>query len=90
MGAELFGIDKGMTWSLLHKELLTTNKIVILTDSRSGIEALMSSSPKHQSYLVDNIKKKAQYLRESNMEVTIQWCPLHVGLDGNMEADSIA
>ena len=90
MGAELFGIDKGMTWSLLHKELLSTNKIVILTDSRSGIEALMSSTPKHQSYLVDSIKRKAKYLKDDNMEITIQWCPSHVGLEGNTEADTIA
>ena len=90
MGAELFGIDKGMTWTLMHKELLATNKIVILTDSRSGIEALMSSTPKHQSFLVDNIKQKAKYLKEDHMEITIQWCPSHVGLQGNTEADSVA
>ena len=66
MGAELFAIDKGMTWTLLHKELLTTNKVVILTDSRSGIEALKNHAPKHQSYLADAIKRKAKLLTRQN------------------------
>ena len=87
MGAELFAIDKGMTWTLLHKELLATNKVVILTDSRSGIEALKNISPKHQSYLADAIKRKAKLLTEDSMDITIQYIPGHVGIEGNEVAD---
>ena len=91
MSAELFAIDKGMTWLLLHKEMLLTTKVVFLTDTRSGIEALANSKPKLQSHLINNIKNKSHDLtNESNIEVTIQWIPSHVGVDGNEEADKIA
>ena len=74
---------------MLHKEILDTNKVVFLTDSRSGIEALKNRAPKHQSYIVNNIKQKAYSLSDT-MEVTIQWLPSHVGLMGNEEVDNIA
>ena len=90
MGAELFAIDKGMIWILFHQEILTTNKIVLLTDSRAGIEAIRNPKPKHQSHIIDAIKRKAQLLADSNMDITIQWLPSHVGLEGNEEVDTIA
>ena len=90
MGAELYAIDKAMTWILLHKELLTTDKTVILTDSRSGIEALKAKQAKRQSHLLDSIKQKAQLLADANMDVTIQYLPGHVGIEGNEQADSVA
>ena len=91
MSAELYAIDKGLTWLLLHKEVLPIEQVVILTDSRSGIEALNKSTPKYQSHRIDTIKKKAQDLRaEANIEITIQWIPSHVGIEGNEEADETA
>ena len=90
MGAELFALDKGMTWILLHQEILITNKIVLLTDSRAGIEAIRNPKPKHQSHIIDAIKQKAQHLYDSNMDITIQWIPSHVGLEGNEAVDIIA
>ena len=50
----------------------------------------MSRTPKHQSFLVDNIKQKAKYLKENNMEITIQWCTAHCGVEGNTVADNVA
>ena len=83
--------NKGLTWLLLHKEILPIEQVVILTDSRSGIEALNKSTPKYQSHRIDTIKKKAQDLRaEANIEITIQWIPSHVGIEGNEEADETA
>ena len=90
MGAELFAIDKGMTWLLLHKEMMTINKAVFLTDSRSGIETIKNNTPKHQSHIANAIKFKAQLLAEDNIDVTLQWLPSHVGLEGNEEVDNIA
>ena len=91
MSAELYAIDRGMTWLLLHKEILLINQVVFLTDSRSGIEALRKSTPKFQSHRINTIKQKAQDLAtEANMEITIQWIPSHVGVQGNEEADKIA
>ena len=93
MSAELYALDKGMTWLMLHKEILLTNKVVFLTDSRSSIEAMKNSRPRYQSFLLNNIKQKAQDLltdTENSFEVTIQWIPSHVGIDGNEKADEIA
>ena len=91
MSAELIAIDKGMTWLLLHKELLLIDQVVFLTDSRSGIEALKNYTPKHQSHTINSIKWKAQDLKaEANMDITIQWIPSHVGVEGNEEADVTA
>ena len=90
MGAELFAIDKGMTWLLLHKEMMLINKAVFLTDSRSGIETIKNNTPKHQSHIVNAIKFKAQLLAEDDIDVTLQWLPSHVGLEGNEEVDTIA
>ena len=91
MSAELYAIDRGMTWLLLHKEILLINQVVFLTDSRSGIEALGKSTPKFQSHRINTIKQKAQDLAtEANMEIMIQWIPSHVGVHGNEEADKLA
>ena len=91
MSAELYAIDKGMTWLLLHQEILVTKQVVFLTDSRSGIEALKSLTPKHQTHRINSIKNKAQDLiAEGNMDITIQWIPSHVGVEGNEEADKVA
>ena len=88
MNAELYAIDKGMTWLLLHQEILMTKQVVFLTDSRSGIEALKRLTPKYQTHRINTIKNKAQDLiTEGNMEITIQWLPSHVGIEGNEEAD---
>ena len=89
MSAELYAIDKGMTWLLLHKEILHTNQAVFLTDSRSGIEAMKNSTPKHQSHRIDIIKQKAHDIA-ADIEITIQWIPSHVGVEGNEEADKTA
>ena len=65
--------------------------MVFLTDSRSGIEALNNYTPKHQSHTINSIKWKAQDLKsEANMDITIQWIPSHVGVEGNEEADTTA
>ena len=90
MCAELYAINKGFTWLLLHKEILLTNQVVFLTDSRSSIEAMKNYMPKHQSHLINIIKNKGYDLTESNIKITIQWIPSHVGVDGNEMADEIA
>ena len=90
MGAELFAIDKGITWLLLHREILNTNRAVFLTDSRAGIETIKNNTPKHQSHIAHAIKQKAKLLSNYNMELTIQWLPSHVGVEGNEVVDQIA
>ena len=91
MGAELYAIDKGMTWLLLHQEILDTNQVVFLTDSRSSIEAMKNYSPKHQSYLINRIKEKAHDLEvDSQIKVTMQYIPAHVGIEDNEEVDKVA
>lgn len=91
MGAELFAIEKGMTWLLIHQEILNTHHAVFLTDSRSSIEAINNYNPKYQSSLISKIKRKAQDLKtDSNIEVTIQYIPAHVGVEHNKVADRVA
>ena len=89
MMAEMYAIMKSMTWLAINSPLLDSNEAVILTDSRSGIEALNSPNPGNQSSLSNTIINIAETLAD-HISITIQWLPAHVGIDGNERADKLA
>ena len=76
MMAEMYAIMKSMTWLAINSPLLDSNEAVILTDSRSGIEALNSPNPGNQSSLSNTILNIAETLAD-HISITIQWLPAH-------------
>ena len=90
MGAELFAIKQSLHWLLLNQPLIQHLGVVILTDSRSGIQALESHRRRSSSFTTNQILNLAHILKDSEVDLTIQWIPSHVGLMGNERADELA
>ena len=89
MGAELFAINQSLHWLLLNQPLIQHLGVVILTDSRSGIQALESHRQKSCSFTTNQMLNLAHILKDSEVNLTIQWIPSHVGLMGNERADEL-
>ena len=90
MGAELYAISRALHWLILNQPLMTNMQVVVLSDSRSGIMAIDNYRAKSYSHMTNQILNLANILDESEVDVTIQWIPSHVGLSGNEQADSLA
>ena len=73
---------------MLNQPLLSITKVVILSDSKSGILAIHSYKLRSCSYLTNQIRNLASILEE--VEVTLQWIPSHVGLEHNEHVDGLA
>ena len=82
--AELIAIQEAIEYLLECGKPL--RKIVFLTDSMSALQALETTS---KDRLVQILQTK--FCRLSRQaEVTLQWVPSHVGLNGNEIADGLA
>ena len=90
MGAELFALNKALTWLALHSVILTKMKVVILTDTMSGILAMNSYYPSSHAYTINLIRDKYRNLSAEGFDITFQWVPSHTGVPGNERADDIA
>ena len=90
MGAELFAISRSLHWLILNQPLIQGQNVVILSDSRSGIMALENHHSRSYSFLTNQIKNLAHILLDSEVNLTIQWVPSHVGVPGNEMADGLA
>jgi len=64
----------------------TGDKIVLLTDSLSALQALRAPSA---DQLTENLKVNLSLLQQSRRTV-LQWIPAHVGIPGNEKADQLA
>ena len=90
MGAELHAISKALHWTVLNSPVLTKNKVVILSDSKSGLQGIDRFSTKRYTYIIDQIKKTASTLQDIGITTQLQWIPSHVGVFGNEMADEFA
>ena len=88
MGAELYAISQALHWLVLNQPLLDNSKVVILSDSKSGILAVRNTKLRCCSYLTNQIRNLASILEE--VEITLQWIPSHVGLVHNEHVDGLA
>ena len=79
--AELMAILEAVNLGCLSQ----SNNIVIVTDSRSSIQALEVLYSKHP--IVQMIQSR---LQECDRTFTFCWCPSHVGISGNERADCLA
>lgn len=79
--AELLAIREAIRWVKDKQK----DKIVILTDAKSACEALKNQDKALSNYLVYDI-----YQETTNTNMSIQWIPSHVGVEGNEVADQTA
>ena len=57
MGAELYAISRVLHWLVLNQPLLSNTKVVILSDSKSGILAIHDTKLRSCSYLTNQIRR---------------------------------
>ena len=79
--AELMAIFRALDSCSLSRY----SSVVIVTDSRSSIEALEAVYSRHPI-----VQKIQGLLLESSKSFTFCWCPSHVGVSGNEKADCLA
>ena len=63
---------------------------VILSDSRSVLEALRSDGSSSREDLVRDAVSQLSKLKKNKINVTLQWIPSHVGIAGNEKVDGAA
>ncbi|CAC5377064.1 unnamed protein product [Mytilus coruscus] len=64
-------------------------KVVILTDSYSAIQSIQNAVSSRLDILEPS-QILACRLKQKNIEVTIEWIPVHVGILGNEQVDKLA
>ena len=86
LGAELFAIDKALSYIL--QNMATTNTI-IFTDSKTSIHLIQNHHPKTYKSIVFTIQDKLLKLNQSS-NVHLHWVKGHSGIAGNEMADKAA
>ena len=84
--AELTAIKYALDWTMVNKP----HKVAILSDSLSALQSLSLRNSNSRPDLLENILSIYDQCHLNNSEVTLVWCPAHVGLDGNELADDAA
>ncbi|KAK0460799.1 ribonuclease H-like domain-containing protein, partial [Armillaria novae-zelandiae] len=74
------------------KSIPRLTRATILLDSQAAILALKGERTKSGHYLVEEFHKQVIKLqkRRSSLQITVQWVPGHVGIEGNEAADDEA
>ena len=80
----------GMASALHNQQSKNNNKILILTDSLSGLQALQNKNTKKRPKLINQILKSSNDLTKAGKQITFLWIPAHVGIYGNESADKAA
>ncbi|XP_066965606.1 uncharacterized protein [Macrobrachium rosenbergii] len=81
---ELIAIAKALEDSQHRK-----GNTIIHTDSKGAIQAITNEKAKENIRLLSSIRAIASLLQSRNRQITLNWIPSHVGIQGNEEADSL-
>lgn len=84
--AELTAIKNSLCWILENKN----NKTAIFSDSLSALTSLKTNHSQSRPDILTEIIILYNQCLKNNLEVTLVWCPAHVGLSGNERADRAA
>ena len=97
--AELYGIRNALDIAIKGGQLLKRslqlarypyNRVIVLSDSQAALQRAQNDQLGPGQTLAIEIIAKAQLLRDEGAEVTLQWVPSHIGIEGNERADKIA
>ena len=83
--AEVYAIKE----ALKYIEVLGTLKSVIVTDSKSAINAIKNTDNNHP-IIQEIVETYNKVCKIPEAEIFLLWCPSHSGIPGNEEADEIA
>ncbi|MBV2113434.1 MAG: RNAse HI domain-containing protein [Candidatus Thiodiazotropha sp. (ex Ctena orbiculata)] len=83
---ELVAIEHAITWIL--KSGISSS--VILTDSLSTVQALQIGKSRSRPDKVEKILSLLNLASTVNFNISIEWIPAHVGIEGNEAADQAA
>ncbi|XP_045185798.2 uncharacterized protein LOC123543796 [Mercenaria mercenaria] len=84
--AELLAIKNSMCWILANKP----SKVAIFSVSLSSLTSLKSNNSQSRPELLTEIINLHNEGLNAGLEVTIVWCPAHIGISGNERADLAA
>ena len=84
--AELIAIKKSLSW--IHEN--KPKKSAILSDSLSALTSLQTRNSRSRPDLLTEVLVLYNQCLELGLKVTLEWCPAHVGIPGNEEADRAA
>lgn len=92
MSAELLAIEAVLDHLLgrVQRKDNPPSRVVILSDSKSGLQAIQRDDGSAREKSIRQISKKSHELIDKGMEVVLQWVPSHIGLRGNDLADRAA
>ena len=82
--AELTAIHRALLEIIPQKNKIST----IFTDSLSSLECIKSLKPSHP--LASKIRQTIHTLSLKKHKISLCWCPSHIGIKGNEDADSLA
>src|SRR5271156_5828740 len=66
------------------------NRVIVLLDSQAALQRARGDHLGPGQALAIKIGANAQVLRDRGVEVTLQWVPSHIGIEGNERADKTA
>ena len=67
-----------------------SKRVTVLLDSQAAIAQLQHTDPGPGQALALRAHEAATWLRDQEINVTIQWVPAHAGVEGNEQADRAA
>jgi ribonuclease HI len=85
--AELYAIQAALEF--ISNSNHSTKKYLILSDSRSALQALLSEG-RNRMQLINQIKNLYLQLTKNNYNISFVWVPSHTGISGNELADKAA
>ena len=84
--AELTAIQYALAWTLVN----IPPKVAILSDSLSSLQSIQTRNSDSRPDLLENILSLNDQCQLNGSNISLVWCPAHVGLVGNEMADRVA
>jgi ribonuclease HI len=89
--AELYGLKKALEIAAGRQARNPRIKrLVVLSDSQAALKRAATDRLGPGQAIALDIRAQAQALMDNGVEVTLQWVPSHIGIDGNEKADEAA